>query len=176
MASTTKTTTERIPEYFHQWKADDRFPELKKALEVHRVNLEKCQDLERTINHRIMNTDTHDPAIRILDDLDSDLIYGNAGYTKAVKKFAKKYQGIYGVDEDMSCALSESLKVLREAKLKQLAEIPKLQEELKAAEFIKERDYKTWRELDNKYEAEFDKLLKAQKEEDAKKSQEEVAV
>ena len=76
----------------------------------------------------------------------------------------------------MSCALSESLKVLREAKLKQLAEIPKLQEELKAAEFIKERDYKTWRELDNKYEAEFDKLLKAQKEEDAKKSQEEVAV
>ena len=65
MATTTKTTTERIPEYFHQWKADDRFPDLKEALEAHRVNLEKCQDLERTINHRIMNTDTNDPAIRI---------------------------------------------------------------------------------------------------------------
>tara|TARA_B100000965_G_scaffold82005_1_gene65617 strand:+ start:1198 stop:1728 length:531 start_codon:yes stop_codon:yes gene_type:complete len=176
MATTTKTTTERIPEYFHQWKADDRFPDLKEALEAHRVNLEKCQDLERTINHRIMNTDTHDPAIRILDDLDSDLIYGNAGYTKAVKKFAKKYQGIYGVDEDMSCALSESLKVLREAKLKQLAEIPKLQEELKDAELIKDRDYATYRKLDDKYEAEFDKLLKAQKEEDVKKLQEEVTV
>jgi len=176
MASTTKTTTERIPEYFHQWKADDRFPELKKALEVHRVNLEKCQDLERTINHKIMNTDTHDPAIRILDDLDSDLIYGNAGYTKAVKKFAKKYQGIYGVDEDMSCSLGESLKVLREAKLKQLAEIPKLQEELKAAQFIKDRDWKTYQDLDAKYKEKWQKLLDAQKEADAKKSQKKVAV
>ena len=175
MASTT-TTTERIPQYYHQWKADDRFPELKKALEAHRVNLEKCQDLERTINHRIMNTDTHDPAIRILDDLDSDLIYGNAGYTKAVKKFAKKYQGIYGVDEDMSCALGESLKVLREAKLKQLSEIPKLQEELKAAQFIKDRDWKTYQDLDAKYKEKWQKLLDAQKKEDAKKSQEEVAV
>ena len=34
----------------------------------------------------------------------------------------------------------------------------------------------TYRELDDKYEAEFDKLLKAQNEEDAKKSQEEETV
>ena len=41
----TATTTERIPEYFHQWKADDRFPDLKKALETHRKNCEKCKEL-----------------------------------------------------------------------------------------------------------------------------------
>ena len=174
MATTTKTTTERVPEYFHQWKADDRFPDLKEALEAHRVNLDKCQELERRITHRISNTDTHDPAIRILDDLHSDLIYGNASYTKAVKKFGKKFQGIYALDEDICCSLAESLKVLQDAKLKQLAEIPKLQEELKDAELIKDRDYATYRKLDDKYEAKFDKLLKAQKEEDAKKSLEEV--
>ena len=174
MASTTKTT-ERIPQYYHQWKADDRFPELNKALETHRANLQKCQELKRTINFKIDNTDTYDPAIRILDDLDSDLVYGNAGCDSDTNQFARKYQGIIDIDEDLSHSFEEALAVLREAKRKHLAEIPKLEEELKVAEFAKDRDYKTYRELDDKYEAEFDKLLEAQKEEDAKKSQEEVA-
>ena len=80
------------------------------------------------------------------------------------------------IDEDLSCSFTEALTVLREAKRKHLAEIPKLEEELKVAEFAKDRDYKTYRELDDKYEAQFDKLLEAQKEEDVKKSQEEVTV
>ena len=176
MASTTKTTTERIPEYYYQWKADERFEDLKNALETHRANLQKCQELKRTINFKIDNTDTFDPAIRILDDLDSDLAYGNAGCDSDINQFARKYQGIIEVDENLSHSFTEALTVLREAKRKHLAEIPKLEEELKVAEFAKDRDYKTYRELDDKYEAEFDKLLEAQKEEDAKKSQEEVAV
>lgn len=175
MASTTKTT-ERIPQFYHQWNAEDRFPELKKALKTHRANLQKCQELKRTINFKIDNTDTFDPAIRILDDLDNDLAYGNAGYDSDINQFARKYQGIIELDENLSYSFTEALTVLREAKRKHLAKIPKLEEELKVAEFAKDRDYKTYRELDDKYEAEFDKLLKAQKEEDAKKSQEEVTV
>ena len=173
MASTTKTT-ERIPQHYFDYKADDRFPELGQALKVYHVSREKVEDLQRDLNYSVSNTDTLDPAIRVIDNLDNDLIYGCSGFKKSINKFNEKYLGVVAINEDISCSFQKALEVLREAKLKQLAEIPKLQEELKAAEFMKDRDYKTYRELDDKYEAEFDKLLKAQQEEDAKKSQEEV--
>ena len=175
MASTTKTT-ERIPQHYFDYKADDRFPELGQALKVYHVSREKVEDLQRDLNYSVSNTDTLDPAIRVLDNLDNDLIYGCSGFKKSINKFNEKYLGVVAINEDISCSFQKALEVLREAKLKQLAEIPKLQEELKAAQFIKDRDWKTYQDLDAKYKEKWQKLLDAQTEKDAKKSQEEVAV
>ena len=63
-----------------------------------------------------------------------------------------------------------------EIRIKKFREIVKLEEDLKEAEKAKKESWAKYRALDDKYEAKFEKLLKAQKEADAKKSQEEVAV
>ena len=175
MASTTKTT-ERIPEYYYQWNADEKFEDLKNLLAAHTPNAQRVNELTQEIRFKTQyRYGEHEYAIGILTNL-SNSIEGSSGFGKDVEKFEKKYRGVYDTYEDFLEGIQESINVLLEIRRKKFREIVKLEEELKEAEKAKAESWAKYRALDDKYEAEFNKLLEAQKEEDAKKSQEEVAV
>ena len=175
MVSTTKTT-ERIPKYYYQWKADDRFEDLKNLLAAHTPNAERVNELTREIQFKTQyRYGEHEYAIGILTNL-SNSIEGGSGFGKDVEKFEKKYRGVYDTYEDFLEGIQESINVLLEIRREKFRKIVKLEEELKEAEKAKTESWAKYRALDDKYEAKFDKLLKAQKEEDAKKSLEEVPV
>ena len=174
MASTTKPATEKLPDHYYQWDAENRFPELKRALANHTANLQKiqklCDDLSNAQNH----VDDHVYAIRVLDRLHDDFCYGAEAAGKKVNKFMKTYCGVYDADEFVSYELLRSIDALKEVQRKNCRKVVELEDQIKIAEEVKSKGWDTYHALDLKYKAEFDKLLKAQKEADAKKSQEEV--
>lgn len=176
MASTTKTTTERIPQHYYEWDADNRFPELKRALANHHANLERLQELCDDLSNAQNHVDDHVYAIRVLDRLNDDFCFGAEAAGKKVNKFMKTYCGVYDADEFVSYELLRSIDALKEVQRKNCRKVVELEDQIKIAEEVKSKGWDTYHALDKKREAEFDKLLKAQKEADAKKSQEEVAV
>ena len=87
----------------------------------------------------------------------------------------KTYCGVYDADEFVSYELLRSIDALKEVQRKNCRKVVELEDQIKIAEEVKSKGWDTYHALDKKREAKFDKLLKAQKEADAKKSQEEVA-
>ena len=86
MASTTKTTTEKLPDHYYQWDADNRFPELKRALANHTANLQRLQALVEELSAAQHHVDDHVYAIRVLDRLHDDFCYGAEAAGKKVNK------------------------------------------------------------------------------------------
>ena len=155
-------STEKLPEYYHQWNADNRFDDLKAALAVHTANLDQVRELERELDHKTNNSDDHDSAIAILDHLKNDLDWGDE-VSKKTSKFMKKYYGMYEAWEVVSHNLEQSIETLQKAKRDHFRLVIKLEEDLKKAQAAKEKGWKAYRELDKKYEAKFDKLKAAEK-------------
>tara|TARA_Y100001951_G_C11126603_1_gene175842 strand:- start:38 stop:565 length:528 start_codon:yes stop_codon:yes gene_type:complete len=164
-------TNERIPEYFYQWDADKRFPDLGKLLAIHTPNAQKVTELTQDIKNKTQYTyGHHEYAIGILTNL-SGGIEGGPGFGKEVEKFEKKYRGVYDTYTDFLESIDESLEVLLEAKRVKMRKIIKLEEELKTAEKAKEESWKKYTQLRDKYEKQWEKLLKEQQEADAKKQE-----
>ncbi len=153
--------TEQLPEYYHQWNADNRFDDLKAALAVHNANLDQVRELEGELTYKTNTSDDHDSAIAILDHLKNDLNWGDE-VNKKTTKFMKKY-GMYEDCAVISHNLEQSIETLQKAKRDHFRLVIKLEEDLKKAQAAKEKSWKAYRELDKKYEAKFDKLKKAEK-------------
>ena len=166
----TQNNPERIPEYFHQWDADNRFPDLRKLLDDHSPKAQKVNDLTEDIKNKTQYTyGNHEYAIGILTNL-SNGIEGGSGFGKEVEEFEKKYRGVYDTYTDFLESIDESLEVLLEAKREKLREIVRLEEELKVAEKTKEESWEKYKELESKYEKQWEKLLKEQKEAESKQA------
>ena len=155
-------STEQLPEYYHQWDADNRFDDLKAALALHSTNLDQVRELERELTHKTNTSDDHDSAIAILENLKNDLDWGNE-VSKKTTKFMKKYYGMYEAWEVVSHNLEQSIETLQKAKRDHFRLVIKLEEDLKKATVAKETGWKAYRELNQKYEAKFDKLKAAEK-------------
>ena len=160
---TTTKTTEKLPEYYHQWDADTRFPDLTKALNDHRVNLEKLRELNNELASALNHVDDHVYAIRVLDYLHDDFCYGDDAAGNKVHKFMRKYCGLYDANESVSYELHRSIDVLKEEQRKNCRKVVELENQIKVAEKVKEKGWEDYRALDKKHEAEFDKLKAAEK-------------
>ena len=169
------TSTEKLPESYYQWKADDRFPDLRKALDQHHENVEKWNELQRELATALCHIDEHCYAIRILDSLHDDFCYGSVAAGKKVNKFLNKYCGIYSADEAISCELLDSINVLREAQQAHCKKIVDLKEQVKVADEVRTKSWDAYHALDKKREAEFYKLQAAEKAAEKAAESEEVA-
>ena len=155
--------TEKLPESYWHWKADDRFPDLRKALDHHHENVEKWNKLQRELDNELCHIDDHCYAIRILDSLHDDFCYGSVAADKKVNKFLKKYCGVYSADEAIPCELSHSVRVLRKAQQDNCKKIADLKEQVEVADEVRTKSWDAYHALDKKREAEFDKLKAAEK-------------
>ena len=148
-------STEKLPEYYHQWNAEERFDDLKAALAIHHVNIDRVNELTRELSYKTNNSDDHDNGIAILDQLKTDLDWG---ISKKTAKFMKKYYGMYEAWEVISYNLGQSIDVLQKAKRDHFRLVIKLEDDLKKAEAIKEKGWKSYSELNQEYKAKFEKL------------------
>lgn len=162
MASTTKTTTEKLPDYYYQWDADNRFPELKRALANHTANLQRLQALVEELSAAQHHVDDHVYAIRVLDRLHDDFCYGAEAAGKKVNKFMKTYCGVYDADEFVSYELLRSIDALKEVQRKNCRKVVELEDQIKIAEEVKSKGWDTYHALDLKHKAEFEKLKAAE--------------
>lgn len=169
------TSTEKLPESYYQWKADDRFPDLRKALDQHHENVEKWNELQRELATALCHIDEHCYAIRILDSLHDDFCYGSVAAGKKVNKFLNKYCGIYSADEAIPCELLDSINVLREAQQAHCKKIVDLKEQVEVADEVRTKSWDAYHALDKKREAEFYKLQAAEKAAEKAAESEEVA-
>ena len=170
-----KTTTTKLPANYYQWDADNRFPELKKALKVHHANIETLRQLNEQLRHAVCRIDDHSYAVRILDNLHDDFCYGSDGATKKVVNFMRKYCGVYDAGECVPYELEKSLDVLRDAQKKNCREIISLEDQIKTAEKQKDDDWDIYHKLDNQYREKFNKLKAAEKAVEEATTSEEVA-
>ena len=169
----TSINTEKLPESYYQWKADDRFPDLKKALAHHHENVNKWNELQRDLDNALCHIDDHCHAIRVLDSLHDDFCYGSVVADKKISKFFKKYCGVYCAEESIPCELIDSIRVLREAQQDNCKKVVDLKEQVKVADEVRTKSWDAYHALDQKREAEFDKLKAAEKAaEEATKSEE----
>ena len=171
----TSTNPEKLPNNYWQWKADDRFPDLRKALDHHHENVDKWNKLQHELDNALCRIDDHCHAIRILDSLHDDFCYGSVAAGKKVSKFLKKYCGIYSADEAIPCELLDSIRVLREAQQAHCKKIVDLKEQVKVADEVRTKSWDAYHALDKKREAEFDKLKAAEKAAEKATESEEVA-
>jgi len=155
-------STEQLPEHYHEWDAEERFDDLKAALAVHHVNLEQVQKLEHRLAYETNNTDDHDNSIAILDNLKTDIDWGE-GVSKKTSKFMKKYYGMYEAWEVISYNLGKSIEVLQKTKRDNFRLVLKLEEDLKKAQATKEKGWESYSKLNQKYKVEFEKLKEAEK-------------
>ena len=153
-------STEKLPEYYHQWNAEERFDDLKAALAIHHANIDRVNELTRELSYKTNSSDDHDNGIAILDQLKIDLDWG---ISKKTAKFMKKYYGMYEAWDVVGYNLGQSIDILQKAKRDHFRLVIKLEEDLKKAQAAKEKGWKAYRELDKKYEAKFDKLKAAEK-------------
>ena len=170
-----KTTTTKLPENYHLYDADNRFPDLRQALEVHHANIETLRQLNEQLRHAVCRIDDHSYAVRILDNLHDDFCYGSDGTTKKVVKFMQKYCGVYDAGECVPYELEKSLDVLRDAQKKNCREIISLEDQIKTAEKQKDDDWDIYHKLDNQYREKFNKLKAAEKAAEEATESEEVA-
>ena len=157
----TSINTEKLPNNYYDWKADDRFPDLRKALDHHYKNVDKWNKLQHELDNALCHIDEHCYAIRILDSLRDDFCYGAS--SKKINKFLTKYCGIYSADEAIPCELADSINVLREAQQAHCKKIVDLKEQVKVADEVRTKSWDDYHALDKKREAEFDKLKAAEK-------------
>ena len=162
MASTTKTTTEKLPDYYYQWDADNRFPELKRALANHTANLQRLQALVEELSAAQNHVDDHVYAIRVLDRLHDDFCYGAEAAGKKVNKFMRTYCGVYDADEFVSYEILRSIDALKEVQRKNCRKVVELEDQIKIAEEVKSKGWDTYHALDLKHKTEFEKLKAAE--------------
>ena len=155
--------TEQLPEYYHQWDAEERFDDLKKARNVFRKQRETCAQLERDIEHETLCSTDHTNAIAILGRLVSDLQYRDNDVNEKTSKFIKKYYGLCEIEEHVCYNLQKSIETLEKEKRAKFRLVVKLEDDLKKEEKAKEKAWETYRDLDTKYESQFDKLKEAEK-------------
>ena len=153
-------STEKLPEYYHQWNAEERFDDLKAALAIHHANIDRVNELTRELSYKTNSSDDHDNGIAILDQLKTDLDWG---ISKKTTKFMKKYYGMYEAWEVISYNLGKSIEVLQKAKRDNFRLILKLEDDLKKAEAVKEKGWESYSKLNQKYKVEFEKLKEAEK-------------
>ena len=164
-------TIERIPEYFHQWKKQKQFKDLNERLKTNTDWQNKRNQIVESIRNKTQRAyDGHGYAIGILTNL-IDSREGHEDFPDQVKKFEKRYRGVYNLYEDFLEDAKESLELLLEARREKFRDIVKLEAELKVAEKEADASHKKWRELNDKYEKQWEKLLKEQQEADAKKQE-----
>jgi len=168
-----KTTTTKLPENYYLYDADNRFPDLAQALEVHHANLKTLRELNEKLGYAVNRISDHAYAVRILDNLHDDFCYGSDGTTKKVVKFMRKYCGIYDAGECVPYEIEKSLDVLRDAQKKNCREIISLEDQIKIAEKQKDDDWDIYHKLDLQYKEKFEKMKAAEKAaEEAIKSEE----
>ena len=170
MSSTAKTTKgaipsvplEKLPDHYYQWDADNRFPELKRALANHHANIKRIQELCENLSAAQNHVDDHVYAIRVLDRLHDDFCYGAEAAGKKVNKFMKTYCGVYDADEFVSYELLRSIDALKEVQRKNCRKVVELEDQIKIAEEVKSKGWDTYHALDLKHKAEFEKLKAAE--------------
>tara|TARA_R100000781_G_C4064882_1_gene122397 strand:+ start:126 stop:689 length:564 start_codon:yes stop_codon:yes gene_type:complete len=157
--------TEQLPEYYRSWDAMERFDDLKKAFDLYQAHRETCAALERDIAYETDTSSQHENAIAVLGHLVNDLSYGDNEIDKATSKFIKNY---YGLEESLieayvSNNLQQSIKTLEKDKRAKFRSIVDLENDLWKEEVAEGKALAAYKKLDKKYEAQFDKLKKAEK-------------
>jgi len=142
-----KTTNLPFTEYFHDWRklgeVQAAYPDYKKAEEVWDAVREKLNDIKGQVQCKTQYSTTHDAALGILNEIKLDFECG-CGFDKKVNRFAKKYFGVWNIEEELYENLESSLEVLRAAKRDSFRKIIELEDQLPKLKAEEERLRKLW--------------------------------
>ena len=153
----TKKAVEKLPKYYHQWKADQKFPELQNALGNYTVEKELCTSYKDQIDRKIHRSYFLMKGIYLINKEVCDL--QNDHFTEEQDEAFCRAECTYG---DGAYTLSENYEipaeVLNAAQIQLCIEVTELKLKLDAS--LKEKDvlWAKYRALSDKYEQKFDEL------------------
>ena len=134
-------------EYFHDWRklgeVQAAYPDYKKAEEVWDAVREKLNDIKGQVQCKTQYSTTHDVALGILNEMKLDFECG-VGFDKRARKFAKKYFGMWNIEEELYENLEASLEVLRAAKRDSFRKIIELDDQIPKLIAEEDRLRKLW--------------------------------
>ena len=143
----TETTNLPFTEYFHDWRklgeVQAAYPDYKKAEEVWDAVREKLNETKSSVQCKTQYSTTHDAALGILNEMKLDFECGG-GIDKKARKFAKKYFGVWNIEEELYENLESSLEVLRAAKRDSFRKIIELEDQLPKLIAEEDRLRKLW--------------------------------
>ena len=147
MTSTTPKNELPFTEYFHDWRklgeVQAAYPDYKKAEEVWDAVREKLNETKSSVQCKTQYSTTHDAALGILNEMKLDFECGG-GIDKKARKFAKKYFGVWNIEEELYENLESSLEVLRAAKRDSFRKIIELEDQLPKLIAEEDRLRKLW--------------------------------
>tara|TARA_R100001015_G_C4530537_1_gene97078 strand:- start:182 stop:694 length:513 start_codon:yes stop_codon:yes gene_type:complete len=155
--ATTKKTIEKLPEYYHQWKADQKFPDLQNALGNYTVEKELCTSYKDQIDKKIHRSYFLMKGIYLINKEICDL--QNDYFTKEQEEAFCRAECTFG---DGAYTLSENYEPVTETlnsmQIQLCVEVAELK--LKLDVSLKEKDvlWAKYRALSDKYEQKFDDL------------------
>jgi len=155
--ATTKKTIEKLPEYYHQWKADQKFPELQNALGNYTVEKELSTSYKNQIDKKIHRSYFLMKGIYLINKEICDL--QNDHFTKEQEEAFCRAECTFG---DGAYTLSENYEpvteTLNDKQIQLCVEVAELKLKLDAS--LKEKDvlWDKYRALSDKYEQKFDEL------------------
>ena len=173
----TETTNLPFTEYFHDWRklgeVQAAYPDYKKAEEVWDAVREKLNDIKGQVQGKTQYSTTHDVALGILNEMKLDFECGGC-FGKKARKFAKKYFGMWNIEEELYENLEASLEVLRAAKRDSFRKIIELDDQLPKLRAEEERTRKLWIMESNKIEPIWRQLKKEHKAAEEKERQQKI--
>tara|TARA_R100001443_G_C3290785_1_gene162807 strand:+ start:43 stop:555 length:513 start_codon:yes stop_codon:yes gene_type:complete len=155
--ATTKKTIEKLPEYYHQWKAEQKFPELQNALGNYTVEKELSTSYKNQIDKKIHRSYFLMKGIYLINKEICDL--QNDHFTEEQEEAFCRAESTFG---DGAYTLSENYEpvteTLNSTQIQLCVEVAELKLKLDAS--LKEKDvlWAKYRALSDKYEQKFDEL------------------
>jgi len=157
------TTVGKLPEYFHQWNADERFPDLKEALHAYTAELERSQEIKSSIDEKICECSLLMHSVGLLTKEVCDLQSSDfseqqdEAFCRADHTFE---QGAYGLSENYELGIS----FLRKQQIQLCVEVAELKKEYDTCLIRKASLWADYRKLDDSYQAKFNELKKQEAE------------
>jgi len=153
------TRVDKMPEYYHQWNADERFPDSKEALHIYTVELNRGRELESLMENKVCECSLLMHSVGLLTKEVCDLQSSDfseqqdEAFCRADHTFG---QGAYGLSENYELGIS----FLRKQQIQLCVEVAELKKEYDACLKRKESLWTAYRKLDDGYQAKFNELKK----------------
>jgi hypothetical protein len=158
-----KNTGEKLPEYYHQWNADERFPDLKEALHVYTVELERSREINSSIDQKVCECSLLMHSVGLLNKEICDL--QNNNFTKEEEEAFCRADNTFS---EGSMSLSENYEIgvsfLRKQQVQLCLEVAALKREHDTCLIRKDSLWSAYRKLDDSYQAKFNELKKQESE------------
>lgn len=152
-----------MPEYYHQWNADERFPDLKEALHAYTVELDRGREIQSSIEGKICECSLLMHSVELLAKEVCELQSGgfseeaDEAFCRANHTFG---EGAYGLAENYEQGISS----LRKQQVQLCLEVAELKREYDTCLIRKDSLWAAYRKLDDGYQAKFNELKKQESE------------